>query len=77
MRSLMIAALVAAGVGLVGTSGVVAAPISGVGINPATVLTDMVEQAQWHSRRRSHWRHGSRRVRYCHRWRSSRYRPCR
>jgi hypothetical protein len=77
MRSILIAMLVAAGVGLAGTSGVAAAPISGAGIKDAATFSDLIEQAQWHSRRRSHWRWGSRRTRMCHRWRSSRWRPCR
>jgi hypothetical protein len=77
MRSLVIAILAAASIGLLGTSGVSAAPISGIGLKDAATIGDLVEQAQWHSRRRSHWRWGSRRHRLCHRPYSSRWRPCR
>jgi hypothetical protein len=76
MRSIIFAVLVAAGVGLVGTSSGSAAPVRGLAILDAAGLTTAVEQAQyWHSRRRSHWRRGSRGG-WCHRPWSSRVRPC-
>lgn len=72
MRGLIFAILVAAGVGLVGTAGVSAAPVTGAGILAAAGTTDPVLQVQhwgrrsWgHSRWRSHYRWGSR-ARRCH-----------
>jgi hypothetical protein len=88
MRTIMIAMLVAAGIGLAGTSGVSAAPVSGAVIGDAAIATDVVGQTQhwrWGSRgghwrwgsRGGHWRWGSRgRGRMCHRPWSSRVRPC-
>lgn len=80
MRSIFIAMLLAAGVGLVGTAGTVsAAPISGVGINEVINGDSNVTQVQhwrWGSRRRGgHWRYGSRGYR-CHVRRWSRYGRC-
>jgi hypothetical protein len=61
MREILLAMLVAAGIGLVGTAGVSAAPASGTAILDAVAVTDPVTQAQWwHGPRRSHWRWGSR-----------------
>lgn len=72
MRGILFAMLVAAGVGLVGSANVSAAPISGPGILAATDATDSVIQVQhwrwgsWgHGPSRSHWRWGSR-GRRCH-----------
>jgi len=72
MRAILIAMLFAVGIGLAGTSGVTAAPVSGGAIGDAATVGDMVEQAQhwrwgsgggwrddFHSPRRSHWRRGS------------------
>jgi hypothetical protein len=70
--------LVAAGIGLVGTAGVSAAPINGAVIGDAANATSPVEIVQhrrWGSRG-GHWRWGSRGVRRCHRPYSSRWRPC-
>ena len=83
MRGTLLAMLVAAGIGLVGTAGVSAAPINGAAIGDAANATSPVETVQhwrWgsrgHWRRGGHWRWGSRGVRRCHRPYSSRWRPC-
>jgi len=84
MRGTLLAMLVAAGIGLVGTAGVSAAPINGTVIGDAANATSPVETVQhwrWGSRRGwrgrgGHWRWGSRGVRRCHRPYSSRWRPC-
>jgi len=82
MRAILLAMLVAAGIGLVGTAGVSAAPISGAVIGDAATATSPVAQVQhwrWGSRgwrRGGHWRFGSRGVRRCHRVYSSRWVPC-
>jgi hypothetical protein len=87
MRGTLLAMLVAAGIGLVGTAGVSAAPINGAAIGDAANATSPVETVQhwrWGSRgghwrwgsRGGHWRWGSRGVRRCHRPYSSRWRPC-
>ena len=83
MRGTLLAMLVAAGIGLVGTAGVSAAPVSGAVIGDAANAANPVEQVQhwrWGSRgwrgRGGHWRFGSRGVRRCHRVYSSRWRPC-
>lgn len=74
MRGIILAMTVAAGIGLVGTAGVTAAPVSGTGILGAAAVNDPVTQVQhwrwgsrgWHGRARSHWRWGSRGARRCH-----------
>jgi hypothetical protein len=87
MRGILLAMLVAAGVGLVGSAGVSAAPINGAAIGQAADTTNAVEQVQhwrWGSggHRRwgsggGHWRWGSRGVgRRCHRPWSSRWWFC-
>jgi hypothetical protein len=86
MRGILLAMLVAAGIGLVGSAGVSAAPINGSVIGQAADTTNAVEQVQhwrWGSggHRRwgsggGHWRWGSRGVRRCHRPYSSNWRPC-
>ena len=55
MRAILLAMLVAAGLGLAGTSGVSAAPASGAVIGDAATATDHVTQVRW-----GHWRWGSR-----------------
>jgi hypothetical protein len=79
--------LVAAGIGLVGSASVSAAPVSGTAIGDAANAASSVQQVQhwrwgsgghwrWGSRG-GHWRWGSRGVRrLCHRPYSSRMRPC-
>jgi hypothetical protein len=64
MRAIILAALTAAGIGLIGTSSTFAAPASGPGLFGAALENSMVEEAQWRRRR------GVRCVRV-HRWRSS------
>ena len=70
MRGILLAMLVAAGIGLVGSAGVSAAPINGAVIGDAANAASPVETVQ-------HWRWGSRGGgRLCHRPYSSRMRPC-
>jgi hypothetical protein len=90
MRSILLAALVAAGVGLVGTAGVSAAPINGAAIGNAASDTSPVTTVQhwrwgsgggghwrWGSRGGGHWRWGSRGPgRRCHRPWNSRWWFC-
>ena len=52
MRGILLAMLVAAGVGFIGTAGVSAAPINGAAIGNAADAASPVEQVQ-------HWRWGS------------------
>ena len=52
MRGILLAMLVAAGIGLVGSAGVSAAPINGAAIGDAATAASPVEQVQ-------HWRWGS------------------
>ena len=71
MRSILIAAAVAAAIGLAGTSGATAAPINAIVIKEIAALSDSTTQVGWHGRWRSHWRWGSRAGGPCHvRWRS-------
>jgi hypothetical protein len=58
MRALILAAIVAAGIGFIETSGASAAPASGVTINEAAVAHSAVVKAHWKGR--SRWRH------HCH-----------
>lgn len=89
MRGILLAMLLAAGIGLVGSAGVSAAPINGAVIGDAANAASPVETVQhwrWGSRgghwrwgsRGGHWRYGSRGPsrRLCHRPYSSRWRPC-
>ena len=60
MRRMFVAMLVAAGIGLVGTSGSSAAPANGGVINDAAARTDPVDQVQhWRWGSGGHWRWGS------------------
>ena len=52
MRGILLAMLVAAGIGFVGSAGVSAAPINGAAIGDAANTANTVEQVQ-------HWRWGS------------------
>jgi hypothetical protein len=71
MRSILIATVVAAGIGLAGTAGATAAPINAIVIKDIAALSDSATQVGWHNRWRSHWRWGSRGGGRCHvRWRS-------
>ena len=85
MRGILFATLVAAGVGLVGTAGVSAAPINGAAIGNAATETSPVTTVQhwrWGSggHRRwgsgGHYRWGSRGFRRCHGRYSSRFWRC-
>jgi hypothetical protein len=70
MRAILFAMLIALGIGLVGTSGLSAAPISGPAIGDAATATDVgtnVQHWRWGSgghyrwgSRGGHWRFGSR-----------------
>jgi hypothetical protein len=72
MRSIVFAALVAAGVGMLGTAGASAAPASGLTMTPDTNITQ-VQHWRWGSR---HYRWGSRGWRNCHVRRWSRWARC-
>ena len=61
MRGILLAMLVAAGIGLVGTAGVSAAPINGAVIGDAANAASPVENVQ-------HWRWGSRGSAVIWRW---------
>ena len=87
MRGILLAMLVAAGIGLVGSAGALAAPINGAAIANAADATSPVETVQhwrWGSRgghyrwgSGGHWRWGSRGPgRRCHRPWSSRWWWC-
>ena len=91
MRGILLAMLLAAGIGLAGSAGVSAAPVNGAVIGDAANAASPVEQVQhwrwgsrggygghrrWGSRGGGHWRYGSRARRLCHRPYSSRMRPC-
>ena len=78
MRGILLAMLVAAGIGLAGSASVSAAPINGAAINDAANAASPVEQVQhWRWGSGGHWRWGSRGIRrLCHRPYSSRMRPC-
>lgn len=79
MKTILFAMLLAAGIGLAGTStSVSAAPANGIAIGQTVDLGSAVVKAQWHSRwrsrrgwrgRRCFWRHYrfSRSVRRCYR----------
>ena len=78
MRGILLAMLVAAGIGLVGTAGVSAAPVNGAVIGDAASTTTPIEQVQhWRWGSGGHWRWGSRGPgRRCHRPWSSRWWWC-
>jgi len=62
MRGILLAMLVAAGIGLAGSAGVSAAPINGAAIDNAADATSPVETVQhwrWGSGGGGHWRWGS------------------
>jgi hypothetical protein len=67
MRTILIAMLAAAGIGLLGTTGASAMPLKGLSTEDTAVLTDQVTKVshwRWGSRHH-HWRYGSRH----HHWR--------
>jgi len=55
MRTILIAGIAAAGIGLAATSGASAAPVNGAVIGDLATATDHVTPVQW-----GHWRWGSR-----------------
>jgi hypothetical protein len=62
MRTVLIAIIAAAGIGLAASAPASAAPANGVVIKDTAKLTVAeAQQVGWHNRRRSHWRWGSRR----------------
>ena len=71
MRSIVLAAVVAAGVGFIGTSGASAAPANGVTINDTAHVNNSVVKVQHYRWRSRHWRH-----RNCHYRRWSRWGRC-
>jgi hypothetical protein len=62
MRALVLAGAAAIGIGLLGTSGVSAAPANGIAIDRSAAVIDQAtpQEVGWHGRWRSHWRWGSR-----------------
>ena len=71
MRKVLLASLIAAGIGFVAAPAGQAAPVNNTVLKQLTDM-DNVTQVGWHSRYRSHWRWGSRGGgSRCHvRWRS-------
>ena len=71
MRNIVLGVIVAAGIGLAGTAGVSAAPISGIPIGEAAnAMTDVQTVQHWRWGSRRHWhrhRHFGPRCRW--RWR--------
>jgi hypothetical protein len=59
MRKLLIASLVAAGIGFIAAPAGQAAPVNNTVLKQLTDM-DNVTQVGWHNRWRSHWRWGSR-----------------
>ncbi len=59
MRKIVIATLIAAGIGLVGASAASAAPVSGTALKQIATKSEATIQVRW-------WRHHHR----CHGWRS-------
>ena len=54
MRGLVLAAVTAAGIGLLALAGASAMPANGVAVGQAAAVDQMIEQVWW--RRRYHWR---------------------
>ncbi len=61
MRAIILAAIVAAGIGFIGTSNVSAAPASGAAIDQSAAATGTVIKAHWRGRS-AYWRNRHR----CH-----------
>jgi hypothetical protein len=59
MRKILLASLVAAGIGFIAAPAGQAAPVNNTVLKQLTDM-DNVTQVGWHSRYRSHWRWGSR-----------------
>lgn len=61
MRTILLAMLVAAGIGLLGASGASAVPVNGAALGDAATTIDHVTQVQhWRWGSGGHWRWGSR-----------------
>jgi len=54
MRGLVLAAVTAAGIGLLGLAGASAMPANGIAVGQAVAVDQMIEQVWW--RRCYHWR---------------------
>jgi hypothetical protein len=54
MRGLVLAAVTAAGIGLLGLAGASAMPANGIAVGQAVAVDQMIEQVWW--RRLYHWR---------------------
>ena len=54
MRGLVLAAVTAAGIGLLGLDGASAMPANGIAVGQAVAVDQAIEQVWW--RRRYHWR---------------------
>jgi hypothetical protein len=54
MRGLVLAAVTAAGIGLLGLGGASAMPANGIAVGQAVAVDQMIEQVWW--RRHYHWR---------------------
>ena len=73
MRAIILAVLVAAGIGLVGTANISAAPINGAAVGAPDSNVTQIQYWRWGSRR--HWRGGYGGWSRCHfRYRSGWYR---
>ena len=59
MRKVLVAALIAGGIGFAAAPAATAAPISGPAVRDAATVSDQTTQVG-HRRDRSHWRWGSR-----------------
>jgi hypothetical protein len=57
MRKILIATLVAAGLGLAGTSPTLAVPASGNAIEDAAAANPLLQPAWWHHHYHWHWWH--------------------
>ncbi len=60
MRTILIAMLAAAGIGLLGTTGASAMPLNGLSTQDTPVVDQVTKAGYGHGRWRSHWRWGSR-----------------
>ena len=67
MRAIILAAIVAMGVGLIGPSTASAAPANGVTINDSANLNTSTVKVQHYRWRSRHWRRGWYRCHYRHR----------
>lgn len=68
MRTIVLATLTAAGIGVAGVSGVAAAPANGIVIDQTVNTLPQVDTAQYWRYRRHYWRPRYYRYRYWRRW---------